>query len=148
MCAFDLSSPSRQKLSLVSIQWKDSRYCHPIPDGILESLSNQDGDGNDNGKKAIGLDWQNNNSARTSRFLDISRPSLHGYNVKVPKFTFCRGREQLPLLPELWIQLQKRLVYIWRIKRDGISVWTSTNSLFKWRFRSRRLSLRSRRPKE
>ena len=93
MCAFDLSSPSRQKLSLVSIQRKDSGYCHPIPDGILESLNNQDGDGNENGKKAIGLDWQNNNSARTSRFLDISGPSLHGYNVKVPKFTFCRGGE-------------------------------------------------------
>ena len=28
-----------------------------------------DGDGNENGKEAIGLDWQNNNSARTSRFI-------------------------------------------------------------------------------
>ena len=32
-----------------------------------ELLSNDDGDGNENGKKAIVLDWQNNNFARASR---------------------------------------------------------------------------------
>ena len=32
-------------------------------------ISNEDGDGNENGKKAIGLGWQNNNFARTSRFF-------------------------------------------------------------------------------
>ena len=31
---------------------------------MLESLSNDDGDANENGKKAIGLDWQNNDSTR------------------------------------------------------------------------------------
>ena len=35
----------------------------------LGSLSNDDGDGIENGKKAIGLDWQNNNFARASRFF-------------------------------------------------------------------------------
>ena len=39
------------------------------PSAKLGSLSNDDGDGNKNGKKAIGLDWQNNNSALASRFL-------------------------------------------------------------------------------
>ena len=34
-----------------------------------ELLSNDDGDGNENGKKAIGLDRQNNNFARASRFF-------------------------------------------------------------------------------
>ena len=33
------------------------------------SLSNDDGDVNKNGKKVIGLDWQNNNFARASRFF-------------------------------------------------------------------------------
>ena len=33
------------------------------------SLRNDDGDGKENGKKAIGLDKQNNNSARASRFF-------------------------------------------------------------------------------
>jgi len=36
---------------------------------ILESLRNDDGDGNENGKKAMGLDKQNNNFARASRFF-------------------------------------------------------------------------------
>ena len=35
----------------------------------MGSLSNDDGDGNENGKKAIGLDWQKYNSARTPRFF-------------------------------------------------------------------------------
>ena len=33
------------------------------------SLSNDNDDGTENGKKAIGLDWQNNNFARASRFF-------------------------------------------------------------------------------
>ena len=33
------------------------------------SLSNNDGDGNENGKKAIDLDWQNNNFAGASRLF-------------------------------------------------------------------------------
>ena len=36
---------------------------------LIGSLSNDDADGNENGKKAIGLDWQNNNFARASPFF-------------------------------------------------------------------------------
>ena len=36
--------------------------CLPPPFMFIGRLSNDDGDINDNGKKAIGLDWQNNNS--------------------------------------------------------------------------------------
>ena len=36
---------------------------------VLGSLRNEDDDGNENGKKAIGLDKQNNNFARASRFF-------------------------------------------------------------------------------
>ena len=63
------------------------------------SLSNDhgdgDGDGNENGRKTflIGLDWQNNNFTRASRFLYISLPSLHAYDVKLPTFKYCGGRE-------------------------------------------------------
>ena len=35
----------------------------------MGSLSNNDGDGNENGKRAIGLYEQNNNFARASRFF-------------------------------------------------------------------------------
>ena len=40
--------------------------CCPV---LLGSLSNDESDGNENGKKAIGLDWQNNNFAHASRFF-------------------------------------------------------------------------------
>ena len=36
---------------------------------MLGSLSNDDVDGNENGKKAVGSDWHNNNFARASRFF-------------------------------------------------------------------------------
>ena len=36
---------------------------------FLGSLSHEDGDVDENAKKAIGLDWQNNNFARASRFF-------------------------------------------------------------------------------
>ena len=60
----------------------------------IGGVSNNDGDVNENDKKAIGLDWQNNNSTRALRFLDISLPSLHNLDVNMPNFTFCGGRER------------------------------------------------------
>ena len=53
---------------------------------IIESLSNDDADGHKNGKKAIGLDWHNKNFARRSRYLYISLPPLHDYDVQLPIF--------------------------------------------------------------
>ena len=35
----------------------------------LGSLGTDNGDRNENGRKEIGLDWQNNNFARASRFF-------------------------------------------------------------------------------
>ena len=67
----------------------------------------------------MGLDWQNNNFARASRFLFISYPSLHDYKVKVLHFTFCRGREHKTTTLEF---NSKNVASIWRIKRDVISV--------------------------
>ena len=60
----------------------------------LGSLSKDDGDGNEKGKKATGLDWQNNNNLHVgSRLLYISLPSLHDYDVELLNFTFYGGRE-------------------------------------------------------
>ena len=62
---------------------------------LIRSLSNDDGDGNKNGKKAVGLDYQNNNFARASRFfvLFLAVVAHDDHIVKAPNFTFCRGRE-------------------------------------------------------
>ena len=64
-------------------------------------------------------------------FLYISLPSLHDYNVKLPNFTFCRGREQKTttffffswtLMQSFRIQLQKNLpTFAGQIKGDGTS---------------------------
>ena len=74
------------------------RFCRDmnktaVPQDIIGSLSNDDGDVNENGKKAIGLDRQRNNIARVSRFFVHFFPSLHDYVVKMPKFTYCGGRK-------------------------------------------------------
>ena len=60
---------------------------------ILGNLSNDDVDVNENGKKAIGLDWLNNNFARASCFFVHSLPSVHDYHVKLPNSTFLGGCE-------------------------------------------------------
>ena len=50
--------------------------------GSLSLLSNDDGDGNEKGKKS--------NRFRLAKQQLCTL--LHDYNVKVPNFTFCRGR--------------------------------------------------------
>ena len=45
---------------------RDVMWKHSIG---IQSLSNDDSDVNENGKKAIGFNQQNNNSARVSRFF-------------------------------------------------------------------------------
>ena len=68
---------------------------------LLGSLSNDYGDGNENGKKAIGTYRlvKQHNFARASyvqhAFLVLFLPLLHDYDVKRPNFTFYEGREQL-----------------------------------------------------
>ena len=58
------------------------------------SLRNDDsGDGNENGKKTVGLHQKKYNFARASRFLSISSLSLNDYDVKVPNLTFFVGHE-------------------------------------------------------
>ena len=60
---------------------------------VIENLSNNDGDGNGNGKNAIGWISKTTTLHVHHAVLYISLPSLHNCNVKVPNFTFCRGRE-------------------------------------------------------
>ena len=62
---------------------------------IIGRLRCQYGDSNENVKKAIGLDWQINNSALHVHhaFLYISLPLMHDYDVNGQIFTFHRHRE-------------------------------------------------------
>ena len=65
--------------------------------GSLSLLSNDDGDGNEKGKKS--------NRFRLAKQQLCTL--LHDHNVKVPNFTFCRGRGHktttfFSSFPELW----------------------------------------------
>ena len=61
---------------------------------LLGSLRSDDADVNESGKKAIDLDLSKTTLHVHHAFLYISLSSLHDFNVKVPNFWFCRGREQ------------------------------------------------------
>ena len=60
---------------------------------VLGSLSNDDGHGNENGKKAIGKISKTTTLHVHQAFLYIFLPSLHDYDVKMFTLRFCRGRE-------------------------------------------------------
>ena len=104
--------------------------CFPPPP-IEGSLSNDDGDGNKNGKKAIGLDWQNNNFARASRFFVhffavVSLLRRENAPIHVLSGTVAQENNFLFVFLNfdtvLWNSTPKKIANIWRIKRDGISV--------------------------
>ena len=61
----------------------------------IGSLSNDDGDGNDNGKKGnrLGLAKKQLFTCSTLFCTLISFQSLDEYDLKLPKFMFCGGRE-------------------------------------------------------
>ena len=59
----------------------------------LGSFSNDDGDGNQGVKKAIGLLRKTTLNVHQA-FLYISLPSLHDYDVKMPDCKFYGGRKQ------------------------------------------------------
>ena len=111
---------------------------------LIVSLSNDFGDVKENGKKAIGLDWQNNNFART--FL-CRRSTTTTWKCLISRFVEnVNTRQQLYFsFPELRYSLlefnsRKDCPHLtnwtrWK-KRD--KVWGSATSIFKWRFRSRR----------
>ena len=69
-------------------------YYDPSSLVTLGRFSNDDGDGNENGNKAIGLLSKTTTLHVPHAFLYISLPSLHDYDVKMPNFTFYGGRKQ------------------------------------------------------
>ena len=61
---------------------------------LLGSFSNDDGDGNEDVKKVIGLLRKTTTLHVHHAFLYISLPSLHDYDVKMPNCKFYGGRKQ------------------------------------------------------
>ena len=59
-----------------------------VSHAILGSVRNDDGDGDENGKKAIDLFSKTTTLHVQHTFLYISLPSLRDYDVKMPNFSF------------------------------------------------------------
>ena len=83
---------------------------------------------------------------RASRFLYISLPSLHDYDVKLPNFTsYGRGENKTTTFPglrssPLEFNCRKTCQHLtnWTRWNNCDKVWSRAISLFKGRFRSRR----------
>ena len=97
---------------------------------LIGSLSNDDGSRNENGKKAIGLDWQNNNSARVSRFFVhflavVARLRRKSAYFHVLSRTCTQDNDFLFLFLNLDTVFKnstlEKFASICRIERDGIS---------------------------
>ena len=104
-----------------------------VTSGLLGSFSNDDGDGNEDVKKAIGLLRKTETLHGHHAFLYISLPSLHDYDVKMPNCKFYGGRKQsddefLFLSLNLSVVLKKstpgKFTYMCHFQPIGINVTT------------------------
>ena len=132
----------------------------------IGSLSNDNGDGNENGKKksdrfnlvprlSLTEPWEPGcNRFRLAKqqlctcitvFCNFHCRRCTTYDVKLPNLTFYGGREHKTAIffffswtsiQSIRIQLQKSSPLFVELKPG--KVWSSANSLFKWRFSSRR----------
>ena len=77
---------------------------------IIRSLRDKHGDGNENGKKAIGLDKRKTTTLHVHHaFLYISLLSLHDHNVKFPNFTFAEDGNKRQQFSFSFLELVKHL---------------------------------------
>ena len=81
---------------LMSCVIKLNPYCFLVAVAVVVagSFSNDDGDGTQDVKKAIGLLAKTTTLHVHHSFLYISLPSLHDYDVKMPNYKFYGGRKQ------------------------------------------------------
>ena len=83
------------------------RLARNLPSRPIGTLRSDDGDGNGNATKAIGLISKTTILHVHHAFLYISLPSLHDYDVKMPNVTMYRGSTQattrFPLSFWTWI---------------------------------------------
>ena len=103
----------------------------------LGNLRNDDGDGNENGKKAIGTKQQLCTCITLFCTFLCRRRTTTRWKCLISRWN---KRPQLPFsFPELWCspQLQKKLPTFNELNEMD-KVWGSANSIFKWRFRNRR----------
>ena len=118
---------------------------------FIRKLQQKWEDVNENGKKALGLDWQNNTSARASSFF-VHFFDMH-WMTTVWKCLISYTVEDMNSKQRLWFSFPELcytlLVFTSRKNSPHLMSWTRWNkrnevwrrafSLFKWHFCSRRL---------
>ena len=92
-----------------TISWPECSF------GIRE-FSSDDGEGNKNGKKAISKQQL---CTCITPFLYISLPSLHDYDMRLPNFMFCGGRER---------ETFNGFLFSFKVYIEGKFVWTHNAS--------------------
>ena len=118
-----------------------SAACLPNFTGLSRGrLSNNNGDLNENGKKARGLDCKTRNLHVHHAFLYILLPSLHesvhmllhDYDVKMPSFTFCGGRKRkTTFIFFSWTSIRSLSIHSRKKKKKLPTGWTGSNKLDK-----------------
>ena len=106
-----------------------SSCLHVFKHVTVGNLSNNGGDGIENGKKAIDLDWQNNNFGRASRLFCTflcNRCTTATWNFLISLFWRTWAQENDCLLFFLNFDYEVHLVSekfsnIWRIEQDTIN---------------------------
>ena len=123
--------------------------CRHRENGLVGTLRSDDGDGNKNVIRAIGLIRKATTLHVHRTFLYTSLTILHDYDVKMANFMFYRGRKQattkfsfyfLTWLRFLGIQLQESSLTFDKERRwcNRDEDWKTANPLFKQRFTCRR----------
>ena len=111
------------------------------PIAVLGTLRSDDGDGNGDATKAIGLISKTTVLHLHHDFLYISLPSLHDYDVKMPNFTMYKESAQattkFPLSFWTWIwflgfNFRKVRLHLTKLVTwsNGDEDWKNANSLF------------------
>ena len=101
----------------------------------LGNLSNNDGDANEDSKKAIGLGWHKNNSARASRFFVHFCAVVTGFLIS----RFMEDAED----GNTRRQTHEKIANLLQTRRVGIAamkyyeIWNSLNPILGWSFRWR-----------
>ena len=114
-----------------------SCFYHWYDRDIIGSWSNDDGDINENRKKAISVDWQNNSSARASHFFSTF--------FAITAQLRCENASYFHVLWKTWTQHNDFLflflnfdTVFWTRWNMRDKVWSWVTLLFKWHFHSHR----------
>ena len=126
-CGISLKSDARPFRTVLNAEPNEPKTLyHPgHPWSHIGSLSNDVGDGNENGKKILGSDKKTTTLHVQHACSYLSLPSLHDCDVKLPNFSFCAWRT--------WTQDNDFLLFWTRIQSFRIQLQKNSPTFDKLR---------------